>query len=396
MVRVGLLSALLAARGVAWEDEASLVQRSASVDVEPLVPDAQPQELWTWDTAFVDADNTNDTKVYQSLTRNFAEGIPVFYHIAVDDFIQTKRIVDEQVTALKTAPMNDKIGDVYYITSSNRYRINNFTKGRYLAHAPVDGEQNAMRLLHTYCRKNPEDKVIYVHSLGSSLTSANNNHHRQFPFKAALSDECSNMPDGTCNMCSARFAPLTTAHSPGNMWVGHCSYISKLLSPYVFKEKLETALDSFRLPIDKRFPTKYGLGSMLWAHWAYSHPDVLPCDVYGGNYATGTWGIPKEQKKWRPSLKRAPRFSMKSYGLGCDHHWTSEGKLWEYRHLYGHEPGAENDFWSLYKPWDSYCEWYFKLFGEPVKLNITETYDQKLLKMVKNETNVTGPGPIKL
>ena len=80
------------------------------------------------------------------------------------------------------------------------------------------------------------------------------------------------MPD-TCDVCSSHMSPLPHPHTPGNMWVGKCDYITKLIDPFALKES--------KLPInfEQDTPCK-GFGRHFFEHWIHSHPYVQPCDLY--------------------------------------------------------------------------------------------------------------------
>jgi hypothetical protein len=89
-------------------------------------------------------------------------------------------------------------------------------------------------------------------------------------------------------------------------------------------------------------------------HWVHTHPDVIPCDVYGGNY---TWGydnlVPTENMESQPLiLKKAPRFSGEAYVRPSlkqiNFLVTKKHIIYELEFLYGKKPSNTSWFWKAY------------------------------------------------
>ncbi|MGK3752684.1 MAG: hypothetical protein ACI8RD_004989 [Bacillariaceae sp.] len=129
--------------------------------------------------------------------------IPVFYNLFLGAENDTSRVLDivsEQMALLRPEhkPVYIQSMGVKNILIPNTellgYRINGT-------------EMITLRSLWKYCKKNPYEKVVYLHSKGSSRNSSANEDLRKFLTIGALSEECSKLPQ-TCNVCSSRFSPL--------------------------------------------------------------------------------------------------------------------------------------------------------------------------------------------
>ena len=173
---------------------------------------------------------------------------------------------------------------------------------------------------------------------------------------------------GTCNVCSARFSPLPHFHTPGNMWVGSCSYISKLIHPEAFGNKMNNATE--RAPTNrfgkasKIAGTHVGRERHAAEHWVHSHPDVIPCDVCPGTCVWNYERLPSNDN-WKPDLVYAPRFPMiedyeeEDYLLSvrksAQGAWFSlVGRIHEWKALYGKVPNEKSWVWNYYNLSHSY------------------------------------------
>ena len=86
---------------------------------------------------------------------------------------------------------------------------------------------------------NHETKIIYLRSKGSYNDTPEYKKLRSFLTKGALSKECAGSDDDNdlpdkCNVCSSRMPPLPHPHTPGNMWLARCDYVSKLIDPLAY------------------------------------------------------------------------------------------------------------------------------------------------------------------
>ena len=62
-------------------------------------------------------------------------------------------------------------------------------------------EMITLRSLWKYCKKNPYEKVVYLHSKGSSRNSSANEDLRKFLTIGALSEECSKLNQANTDHC---------------------------------------------------------------------------------------------------------------------------------------------------------------------------------------------------
>ena len=174
-------------------------------------------------------------------------------------------------------------------------------------------ESVTLERLHAFCVANPQDTVAYIHNKGSFHPSASNTILRRFMTRGALSDECSMMPAGVCNVCATHVSSMPHLHATGNMFVVRCDYAAQLLPPI----ELEAKLGKFGKVVEKSLG--FSVGSYLLPsgeHWVYSHPSVQPCDLYDGAF---TWGAEDTDRyqvlgdDWTLGIETAPRYPLTHY-----------------------------------------------------------------------------------
>lgn len=125
-----------------------------------------------------------------------------------------------------------------------------------------------------------------------------------FLTRGALSKECANLPN-TCNVCSSRMSPIPHPHTPGNMWLARCDYVSKLINPRQFAHAMQQVVGGGENACR-------GTGRYAAEHWIHSHPAARPCDLHTDPaYVWGYWPIP--QGDFLKELKPAPRFPLATY-----------------------------------------------------------------------------------
>jgi len=228
-----------------------------------------------------------------------------------------------------------------------------------IQHHPVGGEDLTLHQLWDYCRVHPyhDTKVVYLHSKGSFHASMDNTNLRKFITRAALSEECANLPD-TCDVCSGRMSPLPHPHTSGNMWVARCDYVAKLVNPTIRPEDGAAATGGLageremNMMLSINNPQR-GWGRFFFEHWVHLHPSVRPCDIYPGR--DFMWGKPHDvpQGEYEKELRMAPRFDFETYNIEGWHHkpmlaWAVD-TIWEFDMLYNQRP-EEEDWWG----WEFY------------------------------------------
>lgn len=276
------------------------------------------------------------------------ENIPVFYTLFVDpdaDETETERVKDlvlDQLANLK--PIHHP---VYVHSIGKELLIPNTTLLERHEHAD---ERVTLESIWRYCQFNSNSKVIYLHSKGSFHPSKENDSLRSLLTKAALSDECASLPS-SCDICSARFSPWPHPHTPGNMWLARCDYVSKLINPIKFEERMfEIPKLKKRRNATKLFAT-VGIDRYACEHYIHSHWKVQPCDLYTNeSYVHSYKGIPDHTDESDFQLKVAPRFPLEAYYPSSKRtHWFNyftnlAHRMEEYQVLYNETP--DSSFWG--------------------------------------------------
>jgi hypothetical protein len=141
------------------------------------------------------------------------------------------------------------------------------------------------------------------------------------------------------------------------------SYIKQLKPPTEYPQLLQSMYDNTVNHTTKRYDPQYrclrprdmspnhiGLGRYALERWAFSHPDVTPCDILrprkdftDEEYIMGNWTP--------PGVRRAPRLSPTAIGLWS--YKTSfarlEGRLFEWNYVYGMAPRNSSWVWNWYR-----------------------------------------------
>lgn len=366
-------------------------------------------------TADDDVDVANDTATSSS-------SLNVFYNIYIpadqgDDAIRKAvDIVREQmgqvVSAVNTTTMQTTT-TVHYNTvgstavnatwmdslcsgSGNSSSHNNSTVTcRHMQHYETAHEEQTLQRLYDFCQAHPDDTVAYIHTKGSFHNTAWNglpqDTWRRHGTAAAMSQECLThvaKEDGQCNVCGLLFTIWPFVHTPGNFFSAQCSYISQLLPPMQFEEKMEDLHDE-RLQLKEKGNLVMGLfneenntvgrGRYAAEHWVGSSPDIRPCDL------SNTWDIKFWQRRNRPAtafnFSVVPRHRANLHNKRVrtqDHYRMREyfllpGLLFKHLTLYGTVPPEGSWMWSWFpdgEKWKSA----FEEYGNKVVETVTETY----------------------
>ncbi|GFH53888.1 hypothetical protein CTEN210_10364 [Chaetoceros tenuissimus] len=284
--------------------------------------------------------NTRNATEVQNDRLTPSDSIPVFYNVYTRDLNATsietsKSIVDEQMDHMK--PFHQV--HVRFIGTS--FAINNTKTIEY----DKEGDEfGTLELLHNYCKENPTDTAVYLHNKGSFHPKPENDSLRRFLTRGALSQECANMPEDTCNVCSSRMSPLPHPHTSGNIWVAKCEYIAKLQNPFKFQKQIDSLYPN-------PFPRESCTGSGRYAseHWVQSHPSIMPCDLSTDkNFTWGYANVPEAD--FEIDLRPAPRFDYEIYEKlrTCPSH-TLHHRLNEYQFLYKENPSLSWWGWKFYE-----------------------------------------------
>lgn len=234
-------------------------------------------------------------------------------------------------------------------------------------------ESSTIQPLFEYCKANPFDKVMYIHSKGTFTPTTKNDALRNMLMKAVTSTECVGMPsDGSCSACSSRNSAVPTNHFVGNMYIAQCEYIQKLIPPKDFgaakarsveKLKKGTRLEDpayWKYVTDFGDGTKWnfwntkwqldrdpwmGVGRYAMEHWLGSHPDYQPCEVFGYEQkVTYELADTLDLANLEPRLHIGTTMSFTQYWGNIEDSTTlnpwflRDGRLWEYKELYSKLP----------------------------------------------------------
>ncbi len=291
--------------------------------------------------------------------------IRVFYNLYIQNESDLKRveeIVLEQLSMMLPELHHEEVF-INLIGYNSGPTIANHTITK---HYEKGGEDITLHSLWEYCKRIPsphEAKVAYLHSKGSFHDHfGKNTLMRKFLTDGTLSEECANLPD-QCNVCSSRMSPLPHPHTPGNMWVARCDYISKLADPRkkdIFKDIFEKNPPPKPLHLGPPHCTGR-IDRFFFEHWVHSHPSVKPCDLYpGSEYSFAYKNLPLGSENsngtisFEKQLEMAPRFDFQNYVIkgGCPYHQKKENglneRLWEYGFMYNQTPDESWWGWELY------------------------------------------------
>ena len=260
------------------------------------------------------------------------QDVPIFYNLFVksqSDLARVRGLVQEQ---LALARQNQR---VFVHSIGIPMAVPNTTL---IAHHNTGGEEVTLHSLWEHCRDNRSEKVIYLHSKGTFHASYLNDILRRFLTRGALSNECRTLPT-SCNVCSSRMSPTPHPHTPGNMWLARCDYVSKLIDPALFR----SAMGGRENPC-------IGQGRFALEHWIHSHPDAQPCDVYTNPaYVWGYSPLPKGD--FAKVLARVPRYPWDTYAKnrGCGSSGQAlQPRLDEYKRLYNAVPSESWWGWLFF------------------------------------------------
>lgn len=304
--------------------------------------------------------------------------VTVFYNVFIPEgeneaekqwnIKKTLEIVKEQLT-VRTSSLIANSTLYYMLIGAYVEKLPNCTNCELLEYHHQGSEFIILDKLHGFCKNHTKKRVAYIHDKGSYNPSQANDLFRQMLTKSVFSDQCllsslqsSNATESfQCDVCSARFSTLPHFHMPGNMWVAHCSYVSKLLQPTQFQSKMNNLVHTasqmnIHQILKQKHPSLTGHDRFAAEHWLNSHPSVRPCDVYPGVYLWAYDNLP-ENNLWEPILAKAPRFTpMQKYetpefiaqGFQKAEWFHLNGRIYEWKSLYGQIPQNDSWIWNYY------------------------------------------------
>lgn len=147
--------------------------------------------------------------------------------------------------------------------------------------------------VHSYCRKYPDRRVVYLQNVIPGAHVADEVHMMRLILhitKSVTSKVCLDevkRPD-SCNLCGLVFYTIPAFMMIGNMWASSCSYINQLLPPEEFIQRMRTVIKKALVQklwtrinfgiLEERLD-RLGLDGYAMEHWVGSNPFLLPCEA---------------------------------------------------------------------------------------------------------------------
>jgi hypothetical protein len=245
----------------------------------------------------------------KTVPANWKRGpIAIFYNVYIPtteimvDVTNAIDIIKEQIGQIASSPACQQPLTLHYNIIDNAAALNATAmqelchlsnpnlKCKLMQEYKTGSETVTLRQLHSFCRKYPHYRVTYLHTKGSYHVSNKNTNWRRLLTAAAVSPECVNPPNTTCNLCGLQFFTQFTFFVPGNMFTASCDYVQKLL-PFehnIYAKAREQVVEELlllklrnRLKATLLWDQRDFLGLDRYSdeHWIGSHPDLIPCDM---------------------------------------------------------------------------------------------------------------------
>uniref|UniRef100_A0A7S3L4N9 Uncharacterized protein n=1 Tax=Amphora coffeiformis TaxID=265554 RepID=A0A7S3L4N9_9STRA len=288
---------------------------------------------------------------------------PIFYNLYVqpDNYKNSMLIAQEQMQQREMLATNATL--FYTLIGSPKVTTEfcepNCHQREYLEQGQ---EVDTHQAIWEYCQDRPDEWVTYLHDKGSLHDNENNRRARRIATRAALACRkliLNRSPTSfNWNICGAGFNVLPQFQGNANMWAAKCSYMHNLYEPRKYSRALEEMYNTTILdptlgnttyaclqPTEWR-DSHTGLGRYAGERWAYSHPDVRPCSSLGGTT------VSRAELDFVPRLRKEPNLRAK-FGPLANHRYHNsfarlEGRLFEWKYLYGQAPPDDSWIWKYY------------------------------------------------
>jgi len=182
------------------------------------------------------------TREWRSMKKS--QNVVAFYNIYVNPETPNlaRRIIKEQLQKFENSSYaNQVISTINYVLiGDTTFQMPPCSTCKELARFSSGSEGETLSRLYEHCLRNDLDVVVYFHTKGSFHERAENELLRNFAMEGITSKDCLTHMD-QCDVCSSRFSPYPHAHTSGNMWVAHCSYIKRLRRPENFEKLMYEA-----------------------------------------------------------------------------------------------------------------------------------------------------------
>ena len=183
----------------------------------------------------------------------------------------------------------------------------------------------------------------------------------------AVSHECFQPADSTCNSCSLIFELLPNPGALGNMWTASCDYVNTLVPIDIFQEQMQQYIGKVLamklkgqiLLHDFHEKTEQlGLGSYSLPQWIGSSPALAPCDLTTKalSYWSGSDHSPSEFKFGKAPHKHNGVLDIDRTlveesvddSLRIREYQYLAGRLLKWYTLYGKAPERESFAWRVF------------------------------------------------
>jgi hypothetical protein len=231
--------------------------------------------------------------------------VTVFYDVYIPaqldsgDVTKEVELIRQQVNSMSEAIIADSKIQVYYQTTGHESLSNMKLCAdnpqldcHLLHHSDERYESETIRQLSRFCQANPSNRVAYVHNqipenLQQSKLSRDIRLLRALTM-SAVSNDCFQPQDETCNLCGLVFQTQPYHGTLGNIWTARCDYVNELLPPHAFQERMQEYIGkSLTMELSgnvvmedsqKRIDL-LGLDAYGHTQWVGSHPRLVPCDL---------------------------------------------------------------------------------------------------------------------
>jgi len=321
----------------------------------------------------------------------------IFYNIyipteprnATDRAIEIVKEQLDQIHESDLAKLNQPVM-LYYTTVGKADVLNATSMGKncserdlichHISHHDSGNEDIILQKVYEYCVDQTNDiKIVYLHTKGSYNEREGMNHRwRRHMTRAVTNKLCLEPANDACDVCGLQYWPLFASIFPGNMWVGKCSHIRKLIPPVDFGQKQQVVADKVKSLVKEKkmssalIPIQVDyLGLERWApeHWIASHPELVPCDL---SKSLGLAQCTKYQTPLKFQWKMAPRAPLSARwtfprpkkkrqllpdaNLHMREHWLLPGRLLRWVQLFNATPPASSWVWSWFPDGDIWRE----------------------------------------
>lgn len=302
----------------------------------------------------------------------------VFYNIYVGaDVNRSMSIIQEQMAALTNSSIFSSIDSLRFasigqptIAEATMANVCSALECVHLGHQEAADEEATLTPLYEYCVQNPDHRVLYLHTKGSSRDDPGQKYWRANMMEAVLHADCHSR---RCDACGLQAEVYPWAHYTGNFWTADCSYIHKLLPPASMPAAMQANYEHVAAlnatcqlqlvrPKDSAW---YALSRYSLESWIGSHPRARLCDLFrsAGETIRSRFVAAEElawaefprhnlSSKWNLDYEERAQYSLANEEFRLrDDQWLP-GRLVRWSRLYGEFPPPDSWVWSFFPDGD--------------------------------------------